>query len=406
MLAYAALDKNGGSSAPDCSGDVSKTNGYLDTRFVKNRPRKGSALSLTPDTADGFVNQDEFVAFLKAGHADSKLLFALDNQPELWSGDHAVLRATPLTYAEEVSLSVDYAKMIKDTWPGAQVLGLVGYGYLAALNQQQSPDYDTEGEFYGYFLSELSDASETDGRRLIDYVDLHWLSENYAGSERIISDAATPDVVQARVQAPRELWDPTYIGNTWISNVNGNQPIELLTWLKASVDVNYPETKLALSEWSFGGGNDVSGAIAAADALGIFGQRGLDLAGVVSLSTGNEPYLIGAFQAYRNYDGQGHGFGDTSVAAASSDVALGSIYASIDAADPSRMVLIAINRDAAPLVATLNITHDSSYASLASYVVSAGSPEPVAGDAVEPVSDNKFELTLPPYSVSVLVPGE
>jgi hypothetical protein len=406
MLGHVALDKNAGSAAPACSGDVSKTANYLNTRFAQNRATKGAALSLVPDTADGFVNQDELIAFLKDGYPDSSLLFSLDTQPELWFNEHPKLQAAKLSYADEIDLSAEYAKMIKTTWPGSQVVGLVGYGYLAAVNLQESPDYDTYGEFYGYFLKQMADASDKAGVRLLDYVDLHWFPEIYVDNNRIIGDAANEADVLARVQAPRSLWDPDFVESSWITGANGNVPLELLAWLQGSIDDNYPGTKLAISEWAYGGGNDVSGAIAAADALGIFGQRGVDLAGVVSFSPDTEPYLIGAFEAFRNYDGQDHGFGDTSVSASSSDVPRGSIYASIDQADPSRMVLVAINRYGYELDATLSIEHDTSYASITPYLISDGHPDPVAGDPIDATEPNAFQMTLPPYSVTVLVPSE
>jgi hypothetical protein len=317
------------------------------------------------------------------------------------------VRLTPLTYDEQVSLSVDYSKMIKDSWPGAEVLGLVGYGFLAAVNQQESPDYTDEGEFYSYFLKQMAAASEADSdRRLLDYVDLHWFPEIYANDKRIIENDTSPASIAARVQAPRELWDPDFVEDSWITGLNNGQPIELLTWLKASIDASYPGTKMALSEWTYGGGDHISGAIAAADALGIFGQRSLDLAGVVSFSADQEPYLIGAFQAYRNYDGQGHAFGDTSVLASSSNVTLGTIYASVDAADPSRMVLVAINRYGYELDVTLNIAHSASYTSLTPYIISDGHPEPEPGPAITTDTANSFQVTLPPYTVWVLVPNE
>jgi mannan endo-1,4-beta-mannosidase len=235
---------------------------------------------------------------------------------------------------------------------------------------------------------------------------LHWLSESYVNGIRITGEDDSPAFVKARVQATRDLWDPDFIAESWISGLNGGQPIELLTWLKDAIDLRYPDTKLALSEWTYGGGKSISGAIAAADALGIFGQRSVDLAGAVSQSPDQEPYLIGAFQAYRNYDGQGHGFGDTSVFASSSDVALGTIYASVDASDPSRMVLVAINRHDYELDATLNIAHTASYTSLTPYTISDGHPEPVAGDMITTDTANSFQMTLAPYSVWVLVPNE
>jgi len=393
MLDHVALDKNSGTAAPDCSGDVSKSADYLNTRFAKNRSRKGSALSLTPDTSDGFVNQDEFLAFLKDGYGSSSLLFSLDQQPELWVGEHPKLRATPLTYDEEVNLTVEYAKMIKDGWAEAEVLGLVGYGYLAAINQQTSPDFETKGQFVSY---------------LLDYVDLHWFAEIYAGpnNARIVGEESDPASVAARVQAPRELWDPDFMEKSWINDVRGGEPLQLLDLLQSAIDDNYPGTKLAISEWSYGGGKHISGAVAAADALGIFGQKSVGLAGAVSFSPNSEPYLVGAFEAYRNYDGQGHGFGDTSVAASSSNVALGSIYASINEADVKQMVLVAINRYDDELDATIEIAHSAAYKSIAPYVISDGHPDPVAGDVVAATSTNHFALKLPPYTVTILVPSE
>ena len=39
-------------------------------------------------------------------------------------------------------------------------------------------------------------------------------------------------------------------------------PIDLLHWLQAKIDRFYPGTKLAFTEWNYGGANHISGAIA------------------------------------------------------------------------------------------------------------------------------------------------
>jgi hypothetical protein len=410
MLTLVAADVEPGSAAPDCSGDVSKSASYETTRLKQNRLNKGAALSLVPDVGDAFVNQDEFVSFL-SNYVDqqlpgAELLFGLDNQVELWHIEHPKLRAARITYDEQVQLSTDYGKMIKDVWPDAAVLGFGGYGYLAALNQQESPDFDEKGEFWSYYLSAMKAAEEADGRRLLDYVDLHWFSEIYADNERVIGEGTGFQSVLNRVQGTRSFWDPTYVEGSWITAFTGGQPVELLTWLRGAIDESYPGTKLALSEWSFGGGTHISGAVVAADALGVFGQRGVDLAGVVSFSPDEEPYLIGAFQAFRNYDGEGAAFGDTSVSATSSNAHHGTIYASVDEADPSRMVLIAINRRAGELTTTLTIDHDMQYTKLSPYKIHDGQPEPKLGAELTTDTPNSFEFSLPGYSVWVLVPSE
>ncbi len=408
MLQVVAADKNDGDDL--CSGDVSASANYLTTRFKENRLKKGSALSLTPNTSDAFVSQDEFLNFLSnyatQDQPTAKLLFSLDNQMELWNQEHPKLRPEPLTYADEVQLSTDYAKLIKGAFPNAEVLGFVGYGWLAALSQQRSPDYLVEGEFWSYYLAAMKAASDTAGTRLIDYVDLHWFSEIYADNVRVIEEGTTFQSVLNRVQGTRSFWDPDYIEESWITADNGGQPIELIPWLKGAIDANYPGTKLALSEWSFGGGTHISGAVVAADALGLFGQKGVDLAGVVSFSPDEEPYMVGAFQAFRNYDGQGASFLDTSVAATSSNAHHGTIYASVDDADSSKMVLVVINRRAGDLTTTLSIDHDTQYTKLTPYKIHDGQPEPTLGAVITTQTANEFSFSLPGYSVWVLVPGE
>ena len=58
IIGYVAADHNGG-------GDVALSGpNYLRRRFHQSPARKGSAFTLTPDTADAFVYQDEYVNFL------------------------------------------------------------------------------------------------------------------------------------------------------------------------------------------------------------------------------------------------------------------------------------------------------------------------------------------------------
>ncbi len=407
MLDHVAADKTAGSAPPDCSGDVTKSVNYLSTRFKQNRARKGAALSGTPDLGDGFVNQDEFVALLSDNYTDAHLLFALDNQPELWKFTHPAIRPVAPTYAEATNLSIEYAKMVKDNFAGAEVVGFVGYGFLAAHNFQESPDFDSKGPYLPYYLAELKAASQTDARRLIDYVDIHWYPELYAdGSVRIIGESVTAEAVAKRVAAPRSLWDPSFVEDSWLTaTFKGGEPIELLTWLGDQVADHYPGTKVSISEWNYGGVGHISGAVAAADALGIFGREGLGFA-AVSSSIPDAPFLIGAFQLFRNYDGTGSAFGDTSIFAASSDIEAASVYASLDAGNDSRMVLVAINRSATALDATVNIDHAVSFAKLTAYRISEGQPVPALVGTFPPDSTNSFNYPMPGYSVSVLVAEE
>jgi len=409
LLDYVAADKNSGPATASCTGTDVRNSGadYLDTRFKKNRARKGAALSTTPDTTDDFVNQDEFVSAVKAHAPSAHALFAMDNQTELWSLSHPEVHPTQTTYAEIVAKNTDYASMVRDQWPGAEIAGFVGYGFQAFLDLQGAPDASGKPDFVSYYLAAMKQASDTAGERLIDYLDVHWYSEASANGTRVIApDGSPPDpaIVEQRVQAPRSLWDSTYKENSWIANDYMAGPINLLAWLNQRVTANYPGTKLAFSAWTHGGDEDISGGIAAADTLGIFGREGVALA-ATDTSASAVSFLVGAFAAFRNYDGAGAAFGDTSVGATTSDIARVSVYGSIDSTVANRVVVIVINRDAAIAPTTLTLQHAPTFASASVFQITAQSPLPHAATGLTATGADAFTFDAPAYSISVIVPG-
>jgi hypothetical protein len=407
IIDYVAADKNGGSGPPLCIGDVRDSgSNYLDTRFKSNRARKGAPLSVSPDTTDGFVYQDEFVNFVKAHAPTAQLLFAMDNQPELWSYTHLEAHPAHTTFAEVVARNVEYASMVREQWPEAGITGAVGYGYQAFTTLQFAPDGAGKPDFTSYYLAAMKKAADDAGKRLVDYLDVHWYSEASAGGVRVIAPDTTPPdpgIVAQRVQAPRSLWDSTYKENSWISNDQLGGPIDLLHWFGQRILTYYPGTKLAFSSWSHGGDEHISGAIAAADTLGIFGREGVALAAIQATAT-DTSFLIGAFAAYRNYDGAGATFGDTSVAATTSDVARVAIYASTDSATPDRVVLIVINRGASAVATTLTIQQARSFSSADVYQITGLSALPQPATGLVATGANVFAFDPPAYSISVIVP--
>src|SRR5690606_36395816 len=115
-----------------------------------------------------------------------------------------------------------------------------------------------------------------------------------------------------------------------------NGPINLLPRLQDKIDDHYPGTRLAITEYSYGGGAHISGGIAQADVLGIFGRHGLFAATTWRLDE-DQRFIYGAFDMFRNFDGNGGSFGDTRIRATTSDIESTSVYASIDAGNSNRM---------------------------------------------------------------------
>lgn len=399
IAGYVSADKNG-------DGDVRKTPDYLETRFLKSLPRKNAPFVYPPDTRDRFVYQDEFVSFMEhalpGAHRRNHpaIFYCLDNEPGIWSGTHAEIHPHPLTYAELMERSLAFGSAVKAVAPRALLFGPVSYGWNGFETLQSAPDRNGRN-FVDFYLTGMRDAAQRSGRRLLDVFDIHWYPEARGGGVRITEASAAPDVASARVQAPRSLWDPAYREDSWIVNAI-HEPIRLLPRLKEQIARDYPGTRLSISEYNYGGGGDISGAIAEADVLGIFGRQGL-FAAALWPSGGREPFTDGGFAMYRDYDGSGGRFGATSVAAETSDIARSSVYASVDSQGAPRMTIVAINRTGQPLSADLSIRSRNRFTRMEVYQLTADSSVPRSAGAQDIPSSGPVRCTLPPMSVSTLV---
>ena len=410
IVDYVSADRSPG-------GDVRSSGAnYLMTRFKQNKPTKGSAFTLTPDTTDAYVYQDELVNWVKTNYGALPVIFSLDNEPDLWSGTHAEVHPMPATYTELVTRNTAYAAAVKSAWPTAEVSGFVSYGWLGYLFLQESStssDVTTYGQFIPYYLDQMKAAAQTAGHRLVDYLDLHWYPETYVSDDYMnqsstrITDQVdpSPQIQAARLQAPRSLWDPTYNENNWVAQgIPG--PIMLIPRLKAEIAAHYPGTKLAFTEYGYGGGHDVSGGVAEADVLGIFGREGVDMATAFLWpdANGDNLYQIAALQAFRNYDGNNHTFGDISIHAVTTDVAGSSLYASVASTSVDQVVIVAVNKKTTPATAGITIAHPTQFATAAVYTLTSAGPTLAAAPPITAVATNAFNYTMPAMSVSVIVP--
>jgi hypothetical protein len=394
---YVAADKLG-------TGDVNQTAGYLQTRFKQTVARKNAPFSLTPDTTDGYVYQDEFASWLKTQYPSAfaavspRILISLDNEPDLWSDSHPRIQPTPVSAATLVAKNIEFASAVKAVIPTATVTGLVSYGYYGFASWGGL----YAGDFTAYYLDQMRLAEATAQKRLIDVLDLHWYPEATGDGQRITGESVSAGSVAARVQAPRSLWDPTYRETSWVANAEGG-PIALIPRMQARIAAHYPGTRLGFTEYSYGGGSDISGAIAEADTLGIFGREGVYLANFWSLASGADMIHAG-IRAYTSFDEAGAHFGDTSVRAVTSNVASTSVYASIDAARTGRMVIVAINKTGVPINAALTLAAYGTYTSATVRRITAGSSTLQAAGSIAATTRNGFLYQLPAYSVSILLP--
>jgi mannan endo-1,4-beta-mannosidase len=331
LAGYAAKDKN---------GTVTVNQTAPSARWVRVSPAKLRPFALTPDVSDTNVFIDEYVNFLvtKYGKANSSTGikgYSLDNEPALWPSTHPRIHPNQTTCQEIVAKAIEYSTAVKNVDEFGEIFGPALYGFSAYTTFQNAPDWagvklrTTYTWFIDYYLDKLKAAETSSGRRLLDVLDVHWYPEA-TGDHRIVDAGATTAAdVAARLQAPRTLWDQTYTEKSWIMQSPSNRAFfPLIPKLQSSIDTYYPGTKLAFTEFDYGGPNHISGGIAVADVLGIFAKYGVYM-GCLWPESAAASYQSAAYKLYRNYDGKKSMFGDLYVPSVTNDSVNTSVYASI-----------------------------------------------------------------------------
>ncbi|MBO9729956.1 MAG: glycoside hydrolase family 44 protein [Chitinophaga sp.] len=399
MAGYVAADGLGPVDEDECAPSP---------RWKKLVLEKPADFTLTPDNTAPEVYIDECLHFIctTEGAPDKGGIraYMLDNEPALWAQTHARLHPDKITWQELVTRSVALATAIKKIAPQADVYGLVAYGFAEMLHLQEAPDADTYGDRYAwlidYYLDSMRQASEQSGIRLLDVLDVHWYPE-VAGQLRITEPGLnTEAAVYNRLQATRTLWQEGFRDGTWIANNYGHF-LPLIPRLQASIDQYFPGTRLSFSEINFGGGEHISGAITAADYLGIFGTH--DIYAAFFWPLGEENDFIGAaYNLFLDYDGKGSAFGDTSIAASSDDVVNSAIYAATHAGNNDRLHLIILNKSTQPQLASFNMPDMHRYTHALEFRLEKDSPV-ITRHLVLMEDVYEGNICLPPLSVAHFV---
>lgn len=402
ILDYVAADK---------AGVVSEVASTTSTRWMPNSMISPSAPLLRPVTTDRAVYQNEFVNFIEStfpyAHSDPnrEIFYSLDNEPGLWGSTHPLLHPNPTRYEEMATRTISAGRMIKAAAPTAMVFGAVAYGFYEMENLQDAPD--AGGRNYFDFILDSWRIAETNyGQRVVDAIDFHWYPEARSTDNVRVSAVNTLSpsdaVVDARLQSPRSLWDPSYSETSWIRNYLGG-PIKLLTTLKQRIASRYPGTKIAITEYDYGGLAHISGGLAQADVLGIFAREGVYAATHWNESSrGAAPYLDGAFDLFVNYDGAAASVGNTSIRAVTTDNANLSIFAFASDTDENTLNVIAINKSRSALAITVPITHSVALNRADVYQLNSNDTRPVVAGTVQ-VQNNVLRYSLPPLTGTTFV---
>jgi hypothetical protein len=336
--------------------------------------------------------------------------YNLDNEPGLWNETHRDVHPNPPTYDELTELGKQYAAAIKAVDPSALTLGPVQDGWTRYFYSSYDIPEDRAAHggtpFVEWYLQQMAAYENTNHTRLLDYFDLHYYPQTPGVSLSPAGDAATQ---AKRLAATRSLWDPTRVDDSWIPStgeatpINGvgvNGAIQLIPRMRDWVAKHYPGTKLAISEYNWGALDHINGALTQADVLGIFGREGVDLATLWDPPSPSDPGAF-AFRMYRNYDGQGLGFGDTSVAASSADQGQLAVYAARRSGDGA-LTLMIINKSAASLTSQISLAGFTSSGTAQIYRYSAANAQQIVRQADQAVGSS-FSATFAASSITLMV---
>lgn len=283
---------------------------------VRSLARKDAPFS-DPAESSAAVYQDEWVHHLVDRFGPTGVsLYAADNEPDAWAQTHTDVHPAEMGYDDMAANFEEYATAIKAQNAGAAVVGpelccwtSLFYSALdrGSDNFRTHADRNAHGgaPFLQWWLQQVARQDRAHGERSLDLLSVHF----YPQASGVVSDASDPATRALRVRSVRGLWDPRYTDESWIDD-----QVQLIPRLKGWIAGGYPGTGLAITEYSFGGEHDASGAVAQAEALGIFGVQGVSLA-CTWTHPGPDTPAGAAFRLFRNFDGAGSSFGDLSLPA-------------------------------------------------------------------------------------------
>ena len=398
--------------------------------FVPNVMSKGSAFctcAAGTKTCAGCtvgtspVAQDEFVNFLKSnyGSGGAPVFFDLDNEPNYWVGTHPELypnncSSGNVPWDDVATRDINAAKAIKKAWATAKVFGPVVSGEgMAYGGDYQSPHFVAgTTEFSDWYLQQVAAASVTAGEQLLDSFDVHYYT---VGN----SDATC-------LESPRLFWDPnaTDISAADTNSLDFNYgdhsywdmywyPRQVIPRLFKKIAAAYAGSSatlpgLSFSEYNPGCETAISGGVAEADLLGIFGREGVFAATAWPLQGPTGNYLVAAYDLYRNYDGKGSVVGDTTVLATTTDDKNTSVYAFAHSDDASSVEVVAINKHTAAQAVTIQIASAPAFQSATLYNLVPGKPAVTAATGSAPTvtcASGRCTLTftMPATSATTIV---
>ena len=375
-------------------------NGFApDGKPLPSPPPQQTSVPSTPQSIGRWVRT---IVDADRGRDRSVAQYILDNEPASWSLTHRDVHPAPSTYDEILEKTIAYGTAVRRADPAAVIAGPAEWGWPAFFQSARDmiegkgiyrPDRLAHGNvpLIPWYLRKLHEHEMATGVRVLDVLDVHFypaapLGQGGAGD----TDRGTAAL---RIRSTRSLWDPTYVDESWI-----NERMELLPLLRRWIDENYPGRGISIGEWNFGAEEHMSSGLAAAEALGRFGEAGITSAFYWTYPKDRSP-AFWAFRAYRNFDGDGGAFLDWSLAARAPDRSA-SLFGSRDAERKHAVAVLLNFEPQTPLDAEIQLAGCGEVTSARAFSY-AGGAKGFSSAAVS-AEGGTVRVNAQPYSISVV----
>ena len=323
--------------------------------------------------------------------------YIMDNEPGIWSYNHRDVHPYGYTSRELADDIINYGSMVKAEDPDAIVVGPEEWGWPNYINSGADGTTYLDRKSRGgmdnlpWILKYIHDHDVETGKRTLDYFTVHLYPQ---GGDS--TDDESEKIELLRNRDTRQLWDPNYTDESWIKS-----NIMLIPRMKSWVASSYPGTKIGITEYNWGAEKTMNGATAQADALGIFGREGLDLAARWGIPDESTP-TFQSMLMYRNYDGKDSAFGDESIAdQPDCNPDLLSSFAATRNTDGALTVIVINKVLSGSTPITIALSHFAQAGSADIWQLSSGNPiahlDPIA------YTNGQIQTTVPAQSVTMFV---
>jgi uncharacterized protein (TIGR03437 family) len=344
-------------------------------------------------------------------------LWSMDNEPEWWLGVHTDIYPSESTYDDMMARNLKWATAVKEVDPTALVTGPVPAGWSGMLFSRKdmvsgwnfAPPWQywenpVDQKAHGgvpwvpYYLQQMNAAEAQSGQRLLDVLDVH----GYVTPSGLSSSAGDAAMETLRMTSTRVLWDPGYFppGGGYEDATGAEVAPQLIPRMHQWVNDNYPGTMLGITEYWWHALDTITGAIAQADVLGIFGREALDIGTLWGPPNPTDPGAF-AFQIFLNYDGAGNQFGETSISGATSDPDTLSIFAA-QRSDTALTILV-LNKTYGDVADNVSLANFAPAGTAQVWQYSSANLNAIVQKPDVAISNNTISATFPALSMTLLV---